>query len=162
MVFQTQPWLGHSGFAPGARALRCPASQHDSGNETAKQWICDYAVSQSTILSPDCLDPALAPSVWKSRNGARVQRIEDVLFPSAKAITFEENVWHAWRGTFSPATDLRDLQWWGSPGPISAAFADGSAELLKVSGIKPFAVRAPDWNPSFFQTTEWGVRGRDR
>ena len=75
---------------------------------------------------------------------------------------FEEVVWHAWPGVFTEQTDLRELEYWGTDGPISAAYADGSAAMLPAARLKPTVNRAPLWRSSHFNTTEWGVRGLDR
>lgn len=157
-----EPWLSYSGLRADSKILRCPASQHDSGNPTALTWTRDYSISETTLIRPDYLNPDLAPAVWQSEIGAGVQKIDDVLFPSAKALMFEEVVWHAWPGVFTEQTDLRELEYWGTDGPISAAYADGSAAMLPAARLKPTVNRAPLWRSSHFNTTEWGVRGLDR
>lgn len=157
-----EPWLSYSGLRADSKILRCPASQHDSGNPTAQAWTRDYSISETTLIRPDYLNPDLPPVAWQSDIGAGVQKIDDVLFPSAKAIVYEEVVWHAWPGVFTEQTDLRDLEYWGTEGPISAAYADGSAAMLPAARLNPTVNRAPHWRSSHFNTTEWGVRGRDR
>lgn len=156
------PWLSYSGLKADSRILRCPASQHDSGNPTARTWTRDYSVSETTLIRPDYLIPDLSPPAWRSEIGAGVQKIDNVLFPSAKALMFEEVVWHAWPGVFSEQTDLRELEYWGTEGPISAAYADGSAAMLRAAQLKPAVNRVPHWRSSHFNTTEWGMLGRDR
>ncbi len=162
-TFYNEPWRGYSGLAPYARVLRCPASQHDTGNPIAFNWPWDYVISSSTLITPDYLDPTLPASVWSTRTGARVQNIDGVLFPSAKALVYEETVWHAWNGYFSAATDLREVMLWGRvASPASLAFADGSAAMIPVASMGPFVLRAPDMLSMPCETTEWGIRGRDR
>lgn len=157
-----EPWLSYSGLKADSKILRCPASQHNAGNPTARTWTRDYSVSETTLIRPDYLNPDLPRAAWQSDIGAGVQKIDDVLFPSAKALMYEQVVWHAWGGVFSEQVDLRELEYWGTEGPISAAYADGSAAMLPAARLKPTVIRTPHWASSHFNTTEWGVRGRDR
>ena len=160
--FRSEPWLSFSGLAADAPALRCPASPYSVAKQMALDRPRDFRLTAATIIDPGYLNPALRPADWIQSTGARLQRIDNVTFPSAKALTFEENVWHAFAGAIEASTDLQHLEWWGTPSPITSAFADGSAELLSRSRIGVFVMRAPRWESSPFQTTASGVRGRDR
>lgn len=160
--FRSEPWLSFSGLAPDASVMRCPASSYNVAKQSSLDRPRDYRLTAATIIDPGYLNPSLTASQWVERTGARVQMIDAVTFPSAKVLTFEENVWHAFGGPVDPGTDLQHLEWWGTPSPISTAYADGSAVLLARSKIGLFVLRTPRWESAPFQTTQWGVRGRDR
>lgn len=145
---------------PGNGVLACPANQHELPN--SGRWAVDYSISSAAYVESAYLNPELPREFWQTLR-PRIASIDDTLFPSAKAAVYEAQVWHAWRGRYSPDSteSVNGLFHWGTPGRISVAFIDGHAEQLFRDQILPSVPRSDEILSSILNTTPYGMRGRD-
>jgi len=140
----------------------CPDHQFQEPTEPITRdstILGDYALSESMYMDPTYLDPSLPKSQWRSRFGARHNRVSDLIFPSSKVTAFEAKVWHAFEGNAD--IDATYLFHFSSKGSASMWFSDGHAiqrpSREAVAGLN----REPIWASVQLDTTPWGIRGID-
>ncbi|MGH7244087.1 MAG: hypothetical protein ACREJD_11770 [Phycisphaerales bacterium] len=127
-----------------------------TARELFSTQIC-YKISAASFI-----DPAfLTPSATSRFLGARAQTIDSVLFPSAKALLFEQYSWHSVFDRNLEGLDVASITPPGRRYGASTFFFDGSAVILKPQDVKPWISLSP-WPGGPLAQTLDGVRGRDR
>jgi hypothetical protein len=140
--------------------LRCPA--HRTSSDPRLAYPIDYNLSASLYVYPDYFAPDQPPWSDPLDIGARVQTLGSVVFPDAKVLLFEFDVWHHYNGTGEVGTEVGTLEYFLSTGPGTVWFADGHATFFRAREATPPVRRNPWWGLGAFSNTPWGVRGRDR
>ena len=158
---QTDRWFEWCNVARAARTMRCPANQYLRADPTGQSADVDYWWTSSFYIDPGYLNPSVSSPEWTSPIGARIQTISSAQFPSAKVAVFEMSVWHGWPVAASPTADFMTLMYYQSVRPGSIAMLDGSARLEHPQSGRTVR-RMPFWSTFPYETTAWGIRGRDR
>ena len=163
-TFPREPWLSWAGLNGLSEILYCPANRvwpnnlsdtSDAGSEP------DYMLSASVFAQTKYFDPDLPDDVWKSKLGAKVQRISAAVFPDRKVGVIEVFVWQGWKGTYCKGCDVGSLEYYQSDEPGSLWFMDGHVDQIHSDNALPFVYRYPIWPYDPFGTTNWGMAGRD-
>ncbi|MFN9975556.1 MAG: type II secretion system protein [Phycisphaerae bacterium] len=160
-ITQTARWFEWCGQPRSSRVMRCPANQDLRADPTGVDADVDYWWTSSFYIDPGYLSPTVTGDNWNPTLGARVQQRAGVMFPSSKVGVFELAVWHGWPLVTGPTTDHITLMFYQSVRPGSRAMLDGSAALEHPLPGR-IVRRAPYWNYIPYETTAWGIRGRDR
>lgn len=162
-TFPRRPWLDFAGFDPLSETQYCPGNQlwpHDL--PTPSDYNSDFVLSASLFMEAAYADPNLPEEVWRSRLGAKVQRIGAAHYPSQKAGIMEYYVWHGWTESHGPWTDTVRLTYFRAERPGSVWFLDGHARPFHATEALPFVDRYDVWYSWPLSTTAWGIAGRDR
>lgn len=154
-------WFQWTGLPTSTTILRCPSNPDLKADPSGTTADMDYWFSSSCYIDPVYLDPAIAPARWKNELGGRVQRTSDVVFPSRKVGMLEQFVWHGWSRGNGPGVDMGRLAYHSSAEPGAVAYLDASAEHRLPTGAEHVR-RYPIWASTAYNTTTWGMRGRDR
>ncbi len=156
-----EQWLEYTGFQSTTEVMFCPANSrlHPLPHERAP--APDYWLTTAAYMTPEHLDRDMANSVWMNRLGGRVQRMSMTRFPSSKAGMFEMFVWHGWRGVYEPGVDVSSLEYLNRTRAGSVWFIDGHARQMHERDARRSVWRHPVWPTGTFNTTPWGMKGRD-
>lgn len=154
-VFEKRPLLGIVPAAPTRRGLDCPGMSREA--REMFPFLSAYRVSASVFIDPQYLN-ADGPGGYL---GARVQRADDVRFPSAKALVFEQYSWHSVVNRPLETLDIAKITPSDRSCSSSTSFADGSSEMLAPARVLSAGVLSP-WSGGPLALTVDGVRGRDR
>lgn len=149
-----------AGLSATAEVLHCPANK-DYVERHGDDCTPDFCFSASLYAEVSYLDPALGPTDWMSRLGAKIQTLDAATFPAAKAGLFEFNVWHDWGGAWCEGCDATELSYLTTKGAGNVWFLDGHAAPVRQADISPPVFRYPIWPTMKLHTTEWGITGRD-
>lgn len=161
-VFSSNLWLGFSEIGRRSKAAYCPRVQRAflDASETEEFWRSDYEIVRCAYIDPAVLDPSGAFGLPHPASGARLQRLGDVRYPAEKVGVLEERVWHAWKGSWTPGSDMTTLVLGGSPGPSSVWFFDGHGALVRAKNYG-VGVSREWWGNGPFHMTAYGLHGRD-
>ncbi len=154
-VFGSTEWREMLGptIESGLRCPSIPRLLHHKLGPGTDYWMTSAAYINPSLLSDSRRIPAYL--------GAAVQKIDDVVFPSAKAIVFEQYAWHNLRSVPNESFDLLALSPARMRVSATVGFCDGSASRLSPIQFRSSTSLAP-WPSGPFAMTVDGVRGRDR
>jgi prepilin-type N-terminal cleavage/methylation domain-containing protein len=159
-VFSAGPFPAGSGLFPGDKSLACPENQALFGSSKDADWFVDYSVSVAFYVDAAWLSPTL-PENRFTQMVRKLQYVDSPTFPSKKALAFENQVWHAWRGFFQAGADVTALSPRWCNGAVSVGFSDGHADQVASDDLVPSVSRLPEFSYQELNFTPDGTRGRD-
>lgn len=154
-VFYSPLWSAYAPATFQRTGLACPG-MNASVRELFGESV-NYKFSAAMLIDPRFLGMSANPRYL----GARVQRIDDVVFPSSKALVFEHYSWHSVSDRMLSEIDIASITPAGRKHRVSVNFTDGSVESLSPLKFKPWVTLVP-WPGGPLAQTLDGVRGRDR
>lgn len=161
-AFSSGVWRRFSGLTIESPTMFCPSVQPDylASQRRYADWRSDYAMTMTLLIDPPALDPDSTSPQPPPRYGLRHQKLSAVQFPSSKVGIYESLVWHAWKGSYFPGVDLTPVTYHGVP-PVRGSIwlFDGSARAHPARESP--MLRRDEWGGAPYDTTPWGVRGRD-
>lgn len=155
-VLRSDMW--RSWVGPNEMLYRCGA--HSTGRVSYDHPV-DFRITKTLLARPEVFAADATSRAARPDFGARGQRLDAAIFPDAKVLIYEHDVWHSFAGDASPGTDIATLEYHNSPRRSAVAFFDGHAALRWPRDARPPVHAGKYWSIRIYATTRDGVRGRD-
>lgn len=160
-------WERYTGIPRNADVYWCMENRRGERGRTSTSaaddqtmQVYDYRASTTMWLQPQFLDPAAEVLRASDASGASPQHLAAVRFPSDKVAVWENHVFHAFEGSLHNQ-DAGPLHAANNDASAGVAFFDGHAAAKVGRAAELGIYRAGYWGNLPYDTTAWGVWGRD-